>query len=458
MCKYISFGKCNKKYYYILGSISVRFILLFISGFTPNLTPSNTYYIFNFRSSFFSHPLITYCFQYFSMIIGGIILELIYCKINKSRKISETTSSDDTSTINAINFLTEDEIIVNEKNTKEKNFLLKIFFIFTIYFFSKIANSSLNNLGFNRVKFWPLESIFLIIFSKKIMNKMIYKHQILSIIVMVICCTSVYFVNSCIPYDDKDCSLLSDKEKKDCEILIETTYDDIRNKIGLYFIPISIILYILEMIGNAYSTVSTKWLMDIKYINLPRIIIYFGIVGFVCSIIVLFIFSNIPCDITNKFVTYICLFENKGELFYDNYKNLVQIEINKEFYIDVFIIIPLFLISSFLDILFELIIIINLDPLYLIPIDCVFYFICEIIDYCITYSITTYYRDIKFVCQLISNGISIFTCGVYLEIFELHFFDLDKFLRRYIIKRQEQEKKKIMINDANDDLEEASEK
>ena len=149
MCKYISFGKCNKKYYYILGSISVRFILLFISGFTPNLTPSNTYYIFNFRSSFFSHPLITYCFQYFSMIIGGIILEVIYCKINKSRKISETTSSDDTSTINAINFLTEDEIIVNEKNTKEKNFLLKIFFIFTIYFFSKIANYSLNKLGFN---------------------------------------------------------------------------------------------------------------------------------------------------------------------------------------------------------------------------------------------------------------------------------------------------------------------
>ena len=460
MCKYISFGEFNKKYFFILGSIIVRLIINFIYGVTPYLTPNDTIYIFGFESSFFSHPLISYCFQYFSMILGGIILHIIYTYKNKSAKnITEeeedAADEDKDKTFDSSN--TESIILKEMKKIDEindKKYIKRIFVIFVVYFFSQIANISLNQLGFNRVKFWSLESIFLYIFSKKILNKIMYKHQKMSIIAMIIFCTSIYFINSLLPYDNKDCSNLSDDKKKECQIINQTVYNDISNKLGWYFIPITIIIYLLGMIGNSFSTVSTKWLMDIKYITFSRILLYIGVVGFVCSIIVLFIFSNIPCNQNNEFVNYICRFQFENQFYYDNYKNLGQMEINSKLYIDIFIIIPLFVISSFLYIFFDLLIIVNLDPFYLIPIDCVIYFFIEIIIYIKTYPITNKYMDAKFSLQLLSNGFSIFLLGIYLEIFELHFWNLDLFLRRYIIKREVKDKNEILLKDIHDDVEE----
>ena len=72
MCKYISFGEFNKKYFFILGSIAIKFIRNFIYGYVPTLEPKKSIYIFGFKSQIFSHPVISYCFQYLSMIIGGL--------------------------------------------------------------------------------------------------------------------------------------------------------------------------------------------------------------------------------------------------------------------------------------------------------------------------------------------------------------------------------------------------
>ena len=121
MCKYISFGKCNRNYYFILGSIACKFIRTFIYGFTPHLVPTNSIYIFGFESKFFSHPIISLCFQYLSMIIGGIILQIIYNHRNKgSRNIKEEEVVD-------VEKITDDlhteSIILREykKNEKMKN-------------------------------------------------------------------------------------------------------------------------------------------------------------------------------------------------------------------------------------------------------------------------------------------------------------------------------------------------
>ena len=82
MSKFISFGQFNKKYFFILGSLIVRIITIF----TPYLIPKNTIYFLGFKSNFLSHPMITYCFQYFSLCLGGIILELIFREKKKNEK------------------------------------------------------------------------------------------------------------------------------------------------------------------------------------------------------------------------------------------------------------------------------------------------------------------------------------------------------------------------------------
>ena len=96
----------------------------------------------------------------------------------------------------------------------------------------------------------------------------------------------------------------------------------------------------------------------------------------------------------------------------------------------------------------------DLDPFYLIPIDCTYFLIYEIIDYCLTYRIEDLYRNLKFACQVSSNTIAEFLCLIYFEIIELHFCYFDRHLRRVIIKRVQEEKKEI-LNDIEDSFEES---
>ena len=445
MAKYITLGQFNKKYFFILGTIIVRIIVTFISGFTPYLTPNKPIFIFGFNSNFFSHPIISYCFQYISLCLGGIILEFVLRKRKQSKENSRASSLvskylDPNVIPDKYKYKDDEEIRDNDK----KNFL-RIFSVFSLYYFAKVAMLSLDNLGYNRVKYWPLEFIPLYIFSKKILNRILYKHQKLSLSTLLIVCTTIYVINSFIPQSNKDCSSLSGEELKQCKILSVNIYNDIIDKFGGYFIPIIILIYSAAMVSNAYSSIAIKWFVDIKYITLSRILIYLGVIGLFYSLILVFIFSNLSCSKEiNNILSYVCKLEYQGDIFYENYRTFGAIEYNRNFYLDVFIELPLFIISSFLSIFFELLIIKDLDPFYLIPIDCIYFLIYDIIDYSINYPITNLYRNLKFTCQVCSNTIAVFLCCIYLEIFELHFCSLDIHLRRFIIKREQEEKKGIL--------------
>ena len=56
-----------------------------------------------------------------------------------------------------------------------------------------------------------------------------------------------------------------------------------------------------------------------------------------------------------------------------------------------------------------------------------------------TYSKTNLYRNLKLACQVSSNTISIFLMCIYLEIIELHFCDLDKYIRKKILERESED-------------------
>ena len=460
MAKYLSFGHFNKKYFFILGSITVRIIVIFITGFTPYLTPNNTYFLFGFNSNIFSHPIITYCLQYISLCLGGLILELIFNNKNNNKNHKKEINSGiktaiELSKIRNRNLtvykylLNENDIEIKKNGTKD---FLKIFIVFSLYYFAKISLTSLDNLGFNRVKYWPLEFIFLLIFSKKILNRVLYKHQQLSLYILLFLCTTIYVINSFIALSDQDCSLLSGEKLEECKMINRNIYSDINYKLGWYFIPIIILLYLAAMASNAYSSIITKWFMDIKYITLNRILIYIGIIGLFYSLILFFIFSKIPCSKDDSIIIYVCKLDYQGDLFYDTYKTFGDIEINSNFYIDVFAQVPIYIVSSFLIIFFEFLIIKDLDPFYLIPIDCIYFLLYDIIDYCMTYQITHLNRNLKFICQVCSNTIAVFLCAIHLEIIELHFCKLDLYLKRNIIRRTEAEKFDVLddINEINE--------
>ena len=437
MVKYISFGQFNKKYSYILGSVTTRLINTYIIGYTPLLTPNNTIYIFDFKSNLFSHPLIPYCFQYFSVFLGGIILNYVFNKKNKDKDIIIDTAP----LTEDLDYTSSREFIFNDKDKNNYfKYYLRIFLVFSLYYFAKVSITTFDNMGYNKVKYWTLEFIFLYIFSKKILHRSIYRHQKLSLIILLIICTIISIIVSLIPNSNKDCSSLSGKEYEECELLKINIYEDIEKKLDGYFIPIIILIYIAGMASNAFSSIVSKWFMDIRYINLNKILIYLGSIGFFYSLIFLISFSYIPCSKDNKIISYVCKFNHSGEFFYENIKAFDGIEINSDFYIDIFVLIPLFIICSFLHIFFEFLIIKDLDPFYFMPIDCIVFLIYDIVDYSKTYWKSNSYRDSKFALQVSTITIAIFLCSIYLEIVELHFCSFDLYLRRNIIQRGQKEK------------------
>ena len=92
----------------------------------------------------------------------------------------------------------------------------------------------------------------------------------------MIICTAISIIVSLLPNSNKDCSSLSGKELEKCKLLTLNTYEDIKEKLGGYFIPIIILIYIAGMASNAFSSITSKWFMDIRYINLNKILIYLG--------------------------------------------------------------------------------------------------------------------------------------------------------------------------------------
>ena len=111
-------------------------------------------------------------------------------------------------------------------------------------------------------------------------------------------------------------------------------------------------------------------------------------------------------------------------IFYDNYRTFANIETNGKLFIDIFITIHILIASSFLSIFFELLIIKDLDPFYVVPIDCTYFLIYEIIDYCANIPLANLYRNLKFACQFCLNFIAVFLASIYLEIIELHFLSI----------------------------------
>ena len=239
--------------------------------------------------------------------------------------------------------------------------------------------------------------------------------------------------------------IIDGKEKEECDIISVHIYKGIINKLGRYFLPIIMLIYLAAMISNAYSSIRNKWFMDFKYISIFRILIYFGVIGFIFSVILLIIATFIPCSKDNIFISYVCQIEYKDSIFYDNFMTLKSIEFNNNFFLEIIVILPLFLFSSFLNAYFELLIIYQLDPFYLISIDCAYFLIYEIIDYCLTFSKTNLYRNIKLSCQVSSNTISLILSCIYLEIIELHFCDLDHYTRKKILERESEDTQSVYL-------------
>jgi len=448
---YISLGHFDKYYFLILGIVSIKFLTTFINGFYPTLTPNDPIFLFGFRTNFISHPFLKNTFEYFGIGLIGLILEYIFFKNSKEigqfkeEEFTEEVKEENDSKIERTATVAE-SILLNRKisytnlfSKNKKLYLNQIFWVFICFYFGRMTINTLDSIGFHQAKFWEFECIFLYFFSQKILGQKIYKHQILALLITLIFSTLFYTTNTLIPESNMNCDELEDKNSaqyNECISLTSNVYKKIIDLLYWIFIPIIIIVYLTAIGANLYTSVKNKWFIDINYISIFKIMTYIGASGFILSLLLLLIFSFIPCSKNLTITNNICFIQyDEGSIYYANFRAFKYITADKKLFLEIFLLMPLYIILGFLNYYFELLIIKNLDPFYILPIENIYYLIYQAIDFFSTLSITNSNNNIKFILQTLANIISVISSCIYLEIIELHFYELDKNIKRLIIHR-----------------------
>ena len=404
MGKYISCGRINKYYGYIFLSIFFMNLQDFILGVNYN----NSFQNINIPDFSGVHNIIHDLFGFILTFFSSLII--YKCKIKKHKSI----------------LINETESVQKQKEEEHsKKHLIKLLLIIILWVIQEqliqIYIDTLKNLDF-----WMLQLIIMYYFMKKTFNVKLFQHQILSFILIIFpfIFKIITIVLTCISHDKNDPGII---------------YID--NKI---LIPIGILLYIILLISNSYIVTQIKMFMDIRFISIPEILMYFGLFGSIICLIITFSSTYVECY--QLFEGNICDIRKKGknneDIYYlENYKIYFN-ELKKNLINE--IIFNLFYTFSFLfQYFFSLQIIKFLSPIHNIfcyPLG--FFFqkiILAIITLCkenklfVDNEIKFIYW--KFILDIVGELTFIISLMIYLEIIELNFCNLNYNTRESILIR-----------------------
>ena len=438
----IGFGRCSKYLIFILGTVIFKTLNNFI--FNNQINPKSQSGIFGFEPVLSNHIYIQNLYKYISYIIGGCIFEYVLTKKSQTKKenISDTKSSEENLSHQAT------MLIYNEQDKDDQKKNCEIIVVFLSYCISYEIISLLYLFKFDRIEIWTLEILFVLYFMKKYFKIKIYNFKKLALVIILVPITILLIISTVLPYSYHE---LPEEKSEDLN-----AYEEIEAITGskTYFIPISL-LFITMTIFLSYSRVKSKVLMDLRYLSPYLIVFYIGIFGSILIFIMLVLISIFKCS---DGIADFCMIKDLNDekiLYIDNaiiyFRELG--ESGKRMYIEIFLVIPFYLIIKFFEFTCEILVIYYFNPNYVLVRDNLYYGIIRLIF--IIVNNKTFEQDIsltQFIILETSEVLSIFAYGIYLEIIELRFCKLDRYLKRNIIKRSEKEKrlKSMSVNDSND--------
>ena len=438
----IGIGRCSKYLIFILGTVIFKTLNNFI--FNNQINPKSQSGIFGFEPVLSNHIYIQNLYKYISYIIGGCIFEYVLTKKSQTKKenISDTKSSEENLSHQAT------MLIYNEQDEDDQKKNYEIIVVCLSYCISYEIISLLYLFKFDRIEIWTLEILFVLYFMKKYFKIKIYNFKKLALVIILVPITILLIISTVLPYSYHE---LPEEKSEDLN-----AYEEIEAITGskTYFIPISL-LFITMTIFLSYSRVKSKVLMDLRYLSPYLIVFYIGIFGSILIFIMLVLISIFKCS---DGIADFCMIKDLNDekiLYIDNaiiyFRELG--ESGKRMYIEIFLVIPFYLIIKFFEFTCEILVIYYFNPNYVLVRDNLYYGIIRLIF--IIVNNKTFEQDIsltQFIILETSEILSIFAYGIYLEIIELRFCKLDRYLKRNIIKRSEKEKrlKSMSVNDSND--------
>ena len=403
----ITIGKCSRYYLFILGSAIFKFLSLILLGM-KNIT-KNGIGLFGFCPTFIDFNFIQSIFIYFGYIVFGIIF--LFFKDIKKLELNDLVTKNTSITRS---FMTNRLPKENPKKSKLKLFLLGLAFVLYIE-----VKKVLYIEGFQFFNFWTVEIIFMLHFMRKYFVMDFYLHNKVSIIFIISICSILLLTASLLPT-----SLLGK--------ISGNAYENIEIKLGSKFYSILFIfIFIILSYDYSFSRIYSKILMQIKFISPYKIILAFGIVGFVISLI---------ASIVSYFIGYRDNFNN----YFSSMRNVLNGGKPYKFWVEIFCIYPLYSFTNFMELTFEILTIYYLNPFYVLMTNNLYYSITELISFLSNIS-SDGLKIAHFLIAEFSEFFAFLGYMVYLEILELNFCRLNENLKRIIIEKGEKEFRHLTV-------------
>ena len=414
----LGLGKWSHFYLYIFGYIISSILYDFLLNIDGK---KNGKGLFLFSPILNGHTLIKNLYKYLSFIIFGIIFSII------SKQNAKKETKDEK--IIKKNFV---ELIFNEITLIKNQDVIIFFIICLIYVIQPLLISIIRYFGFDELIIWTIDIVFIVLLMNYYFPKNNYFHQNFSIIFVIIVDTILLIV----------ISILKNNDNKN----IYTTKN-------IYICIFIILIYIILSFSLSYAKVNIKYFYEYKNINQYKIITCIGIIGF----ILIFLFSIILAILGRKeeckkvSLNFYCY--DKISYYFRDLKNRLYGKNKTQFFLEIFVITPLYIFFNFISFTCEIFTITYLNPNYLI--------LSENIHYGTLRLFRLYLnpnrKPLKKIIFLeLADVFEFLGCIIYLEIIEIKLYGLDKNIKRNISLRGENEVSGNILNNDDDNESEKS--
>ena len=424
MGSFIGIGKYSKYYLYILGTVIFKSIKesLFCFNYLDTNAKSS---LFGFTPRFSNHTLIKSFYRYISFILGGaLFLYISHLSNSQEKEIKKDDSQKG---------LKLKPLIYNKARGSKSNAfeILKVCFSYVI---NAEIIQIMYLIKFSGYDFWTFDILFILLFMKKYFSISLYKHQKFSLFFIIIVCTPLLIVSSFFP--------LNIEELKD-----KNTYEIIESTVNEYFVIVVLLTFVCLSCLVSYARVNAKILMDYRYLSPYKVILYLGLVGSCSIIICLPVFSFIECQGDESMIKFYCINDNFTlnnnitNYYYDSifiYYNEIKDFYNEEkmnFYLEILLVTPLYIIICFFEFTCEILIIHYLNPNFILIRDNFYYSILKLIFFLLDIESVDNKQIIKFSILETAEFLALVGYSIYLEIIELRFCGLDNDLKKKIKER-----------------------
>lgn len=418
--------KCSKYYLYILITgllFLLKSSILDLSELCLNIQKN----IFGVEVVIKNHILMKLFLEYFGYIIyGGISLILVRKKIFKENDDKTKLLSGNTK-------------FYIQKNSKTFRTLLIACCFFGIQL---IVRNILSFFSIWMLDIFVFNIIFINYFMWYFLNTPIYKHQLYALIFNFSISLILLISASSIKYEG-----VSD-------------FDNVNTIYGSYsYIVLFYVIYMILSALLSLSQVLQKKLMDFNFISPFTILFVIGLINSLFIFIAILITTNESCgEYLTKNNTCPISYQGykNGDSFFDNFNIYIsnmsdRLKNDKtSFYIEIFLVYPLYSLAWFLKNYYETLIVLYLNPNFVLLSDNIYYSTRKIL---LIISIPT---DIRTYLRLFGEVVLIIGYLLYLEIFELKCFGLNKNTKKKITERGLRENILIDINLIDEDDEDHS--